>query len=121
MKFTKEHEWVRQEGDRAWIGITDYAQRELGEIVFVDLPAVGAELEAGEVLGTVESVKTVSDVYTPFKGRVEKVNTALEEHPELVNEAPYENWMAVLAVGDAADAEALMDAAAYGAYCEKEH
>lgn len=97
--YTREHEWVDEEGQSARIGITDFAQSELGDIVFVELPPVGTELLAGETFGTVESVKTVSDLYSPVTGRVVKVNESLADAPEKVNEDPYgEGWMLVVEV-----------------------
>ena len=114
LKYTKEHEWVRLEGNRAYVGITDFAQHELGDIVFVEIPEVGAELTAGETFGTVESVKTVSDLYAPVSGKVVEVNQALIDHPELVNTAPYsEGWMVLVEMATAEDSNELMDADAY--------
>ncbi len=117
LKYTAEHEWVRPEGDVVRLGITSYAQEALGDIVFVTLPAVGAELAAGQSLGEVESTKSVSDVYAPFAGTVVAVNEALDANPELLNSDPYgEGWIADLRPADGAlyDA-ALLDAAAYQA------
>ncbi len=117
LKFTKEHEWVRLEGNRAYVGITDFAQHELGDIVFVEIPDVGAELTAGETFGTVESVKTVSDLYAPLSGKVVEVNQSLIDHPELVNTAPYsEGWMVLVEVSAPDDVKELMDAQAYTAH-----
>ncbi len=114
LKYTKEHEWVRLEGNRAYVGITDFAQHELGDIVFVEIPEVGAELTAGETFGTVESVKTVSDLYAPVSGKVVEVNQDLLDHPELVNTAPYsEGWMVLVEMAAAEDVNDLMDADAY--------
>ncbi|ACV58710.1 glycine cleavage system protein GcvH [Alicyclobacillus acidocaldarius] len=114
LKYSREHEWVRVDGSRAYIGITDYAQDELGDIVYVELPEVGAELKAGETFGTVESVKTVSDLYAPVSGRVVEVNEALASAPEKVNESPYEEaWMIVVEMADPSELEALLDAEAY--------
>ena len=117
-RYTKEHEWVKLEGDLATIGITDYAQHELGDIVYVELPAAGAKLEAGQALGTVESVKSVSEIFSPVSGEVTEINTALADHPEKVNEDPHgAAWLVrVRASNAAADLSALMDAAAYQAY-----
>src|SRR5690554_4034382 len=92
LRYSKDHEWIKVEGNRAYIGITDYAQDELGDIVFVELPEVGAELNAGEVLGAVESVKAASDIYVPVSGTVVEVNEELEDSPEKVNETPYDAW-----------------------------
>ncbi len=114
LKYTKEHEWVRLDGNRAYVGITDFAQHELGDIVFVEIPEVGAELIAGETFGTVESVKTVSDLYAPVSGKVIEVNQSLIDHPELVNTATYsEGWMLLVEMSAAEDVNDLMDADAY--------
>ena len=94
LKYTSEHEWIRVEGDMAYVGITDYAQEQLGDIVFVDIPTVGETLEANEVFGTIEVVKTISDIFLPVAGEVLEQNEALEENPELVNKDPYgEGWL----------------------------
>ena len=114
LKYTKEHEWVRVEGDVAYIGITDYAQSELGEIVFVEVETVGESLAVGEVFGTVEAVKTVSELFLPVDGEVLEFNTALEDAPELVNEDPYgKGWMVKLSVADAAQLDGLLSATDY--------
>jgi glycine cleavage system H protein len=114
LRYTKDHEWIRLEGDVATIGITDFAQHELGDIVYVEIESVGKELNAGEVFGTVEAVKTVSDLYLPVSGSVTEINPKLNANPELVNTDPYgEGWMVKMKVGSTADVEALMDAAAY--------
>ena len=114
LKYTKEHEWVRVEGDVAYVGITDYAQSELGEIVFVEVETVGESLAAGEVFGTVEAVKTVSELFLPVDGEVLEFNTALEDAPELVNEDPYgKGWMVKLSVADAAQLDGLLSATDY--------
>ena len=104
LRYTKSHEWVRMEGDTATIGITDHAQDELGDVVFVELPDEGATFDAGESFGTVESVKAVSDLYTPVGGEVVEVNSALEDAPENINEDPYgEGWIVKLRTTDGAD------------------
>ena len=104
LQYTKSHEWVRTEDDTATIGITDHAQEELGDVVFVELPEVGATLDAGDTFGTVESVKAVSDLYTPVGGEVVEVNSALEDAPEHINEDPYgEGWIVKLRTTDEAD------------------
>ena len=104
LQYTKSHEWVRIEGDTATIGITDHAQDELGDVVFVELPEEGATFDAGESFGTVESVKAVSDLYTPVGGEVVEVNSALEDAPESINEDPYgEGWIVKLRTTDGAD------------------
>lgn len=118
--FTKEHEWVRMEGGRAVIGVTDYAQDQLGDIVFVELPEIGQSFAKGDVVGTIESVKTVSDVFAPLAGKVIAVNPALEDTPELVNSAPFESYIAVLEAEDPAAVSALMNEAQYRAFCEGE-
>ena len=116
LKYTKEHEWVRVEGDVAYVGITDYAQSELGEIVFVEVETVGESLAAGEVFGTVEAVKTVSELFLPVDGEVLEFNAALEDAPELVNEDPYgKGWMVKLSVADAAQLDGLLSATDYEA------
>lgn len=115
LRYTKEHEWIKLEGDEATIGITDFAQKELGDIVYVEVETVGKELAAGDVFGTVEAVKTVSDLFLPVDGSITEVNPALNNQPELVNTDPYgEGWMVKMKVTDPAAVEALMDAAAYG-------
>ncbi len=114
LRYTKDHEWARLEGKRATVGITDHAQDELTDVVFVELPKVGRAVTAGEVLGTVESVKAVSEIFSPLAGKVVDVNKALEGSPEVVNKDPYGvGWMVVLEVADPAQAGGLMDAAAY--------
>ncbi|MCI7337189.1 MAG: glycine cleavage system protein GcvH [Bacteroidales bacterium] len=114
LKYTNEHEWIRVEGDVAYVGITDYAQSELGEIVFVEIETEGENIAAGNTFGSVEAVKTVSDLFMPVSGEVLEVNPALEAQPELVNSDPYgEGWMIKVAVADAAELDNLLDAAAY--------
>lgn len=116
VKYTKEHEWIRVEGDQAYVGITDYAQSELGEIVFVDVNTVGETLGQGEVFGSVEAVKTVSDLNMPATGEVLEFNESLNDAPEKVNSDPYgEGWMIKIQLSDKAELDALMDAAAYQA------
>ena len=116
IRYTSEHEWIRVEGDEAFVGITDYAQSELGEIVFIDVPTIGETVAQGEVFGSVEAVKTVSDLNMPVTGEVLEVNGALDAQPELVNNDPYgQGWIIRIAVKDAAELENLMDAAAYQA------
>lgn len=119
LKYTKEHEWVRVEGDVAVIGITDFAQGELGDIVFVEIETVGENLPKGETFGTVEAVKTVSDLFMPVGGEVIEFNEALEDSPELINKDAYgEGWMVKVKMDDAAQLDELMDAAAYQAMLE---
>ena len=116
IKYTREHEWIRLEGDVAYVGITDYAQSELGEIVFVDVDTVGETIGQGEVFGSVEAVKTVSDLNMPVTAEVIEVNEALNDHPELVNNDPYgEGWMVKVQVKDEAELSSLLDADAYQA------
>ncbi len=108
LRYTQKHEWVRIEGSKAYIGITDFAQHSLGDIVFVELPEEGMILKAGDSLGVVESVKAVSDVYCPLSGTVGEVNRALIDYPEKINQAPYENWMAVIEVTDPGEVDKLL-------------
>lgn len=116
LRYTKDHEWIKLDGNVATIGITDFAQRELGDIVYVDINTVGQSLEAEAVFGTVEAVKTVSDLFLPVAGTILEVNTALNDKPESVNNDPYgEGWMVKVTINNPADVEALMDAAAYEA------
>ena len=116
LKYTKDHEWIKVEGNVATIGITEFAQRELGDIVYIDIPSVGKEVAKEEVFGTVEAVKTVSDMFMPVNGTVTEINPALDKQPELVNSDPYgEGWMVKVALKDAAEAEALLSADAYKA------
>ncbi|HEU4469687.1 MAG TPA: glycine cleavage system protein GcvH [Flavisolibacter sp.] len=114
LRYTKDHEWIRLDGDQAVIGITDFAQRELGDIVYVEIETVGQPLKAGEVFGTVEAVKTVSDLYLPVAGTITEVNSKLNDNPESVNSDPYgEGWMVKMTLSNPADADALMTADAY--------
>lgn len=114
LKYSEEHEWVRVEGAKATIGITDFAQNELGDIVFVELPKVGDMLTSGDPFGSVESVKTVSELYAPISGKVVEVNADLESSPEKVNEAPYgEGWMIVVDITDASELDKLWNADKY--------
>jgi glycine cleavage system H protein len=120
LKYAKGHEWVRMEGNRAYIGITDFAQDELGDIVFIELPEVGTDVEVEDILGSIESVKAASDIYAPVSGTVVEVNEELEGSPELVNEEPFESWIAVIEVNDTGELDDLMDADAYEKFCEEE-
>lgn len=116
LRYTKDHEWISLEGNVATIGITDFAQRELGDIVYVEVESIGKPLEAGAVFGTVEAVKTVSDLFLPVSGSVIELNPALANAPELVNTDPYgEGWMVKMTVDSIADVDALLSAAAYEA------
>lgn len=117
--YSKEHEWVKKEDGKVRIGITDFAQDELGDIVFVELPEVGDSLELEEPFGSVESVKTVSELYAPVSGKVVEVNGELEDSPELVNESPHEKaWMIVIELENEADLEELLDVKAYREFIE---
>lgn len=114
LKYTKDHEWIKLDGNTATIGITDFAQRELGDIVYVEVETIGKSLEAGAVFGTVEAVKTVSDLFLPVSGTINELNSALANSPELVNNDPYgEGWMIKMTVDNPADVAALLDAAGY--------
>ena len=113
LKYTKDHEWVRLSGSEAQVGITDYAQKQLGDVVYLELPDVGRRVKKGEVFGTIESVKAVSELYAPVGGEVSEVNTALTAKPESVNKDPHGSWMIVIKVADPQDASDLLDAAKY--------
>lgn len=116
LRYTKDHEWIKLDGNVATIGITDYAQRELGDIVYVEVETVGKSLKAGEIFGTVEAVKTVSDLFLPVDGTITELNAALANSPESVNNDPYgQGWMVKMKVDNTADVESLMDATAYEA------
>ena len=116
LRYTSEHEWIRVEGDEAFVSITDYAQSELGEIVFIDVPTLGETVGQGEVFGSIEAVKTVSDLNMPVTGEVLELNEELDAAPELVNNDPYgKGWIIRIAVKDAAELDSLMDAKAYEA------
>lgn len=112
--YSEEHEWVRKEGNKAYIGITDFAQSELGDVVFVELPEEGEEFDAGDAFGSVESVKTVSELYAPVSGKVLEVNFDLEDNPEYVNESPYEDaWMIVIEMDDESELDNLLTSEQY--------
>jgi glycine cleavage system H protein len=114
LRYSEEHEWVKVEGEKVRVGITDFAQHELGDIVFVELPEVGAEVSADEPFGSVESVKTVSELYAPVSGKVVEVNEDLSDNPEFVNESPYEKaWMIVIEPSDVSEVDNLMSAEQY--------
>jgi glycine cleavage system H protein len=114
LRFSAEHEWARIEGDRVVIGVTDYAQQQLGDIVFVELPEVGSQVEQGAPLGVIESVKAVSDLYAPVSGEVLQINTDIEEHPEFVNRECYsDGWLLTVRLSDPAELDALFDARGY--------
>ncbi|WP_204413368.1 glycine cleavage system protein GcvH [Bacillus tianshenii] len=121
LRYSEEHEWVKVEGEKVRVGITDFAQSELGDIVFVELPEVGDEISADEPFGSVESVKTVSELYTPISGKVVEVNEDLNDSPEFVNESPYEKaWMIVVEPTDAGEVDQLMTAEQYEAMTKED-
>lgn len=117
--YSESHEYVRVDGDFGYVGITDYAQRALGNVVYVDMPEVDDEVSAGEEFGAVESVKAASDLISPVTGVVLEVNEALEEQPELINNDAYENWIIKVSLSDKSELNGLMDAKAYTAFCDK--
>jgi len=117
--YSESHEYVRVEGNYGFIGITDYAQNALGNVVYVDMPEVDDEVSAGEEFGAVESVKAASDLYSPVSGTVVEVNEALEDQPELINQDAFENWIIKLELSDKAELDSLMDAQAYETFCKK--
>ena len=112
-KYTKDHEWVDLSGDRAKVGITEYAQQQLGDVVYIELPDVGAKLKQGQSFGTIESVKAVSELYAPLAGEVVEVNTALKDKPEAINKDPHGSWMIVVKMANPAEAGVLLDPAQY--------
>ncbi|MBB5324344.1 glycine cleavage system H protein [Anoxybacillus tepidamans] len=121
LRYSEEHEWVRVEGDKVRVGITDFAQSELGDIVFVELPEVGTEVTANEPFGSVESVKTVSELYAPISGKVVEVNEELNDNPEFVNESPYEKaWMIIIEPSDVSELDNLLTAEQYEAMINEE-
>jgi len=114
LKYTQDHEWIRTDGAAAFIGITDFAQGELGDIVYVDIPTVGQEIKQNEIIGSVEAVKTVSDIFSPVSARIMEVNPSLQDHPELVNSDPYgEGWMVKVELLDPSQVDSLLNAEAY--------
>jgi glycine cleavage system H protein len=113
LKYTKDHEWIRADGSDATVGITDYAQRALGDVVYLELPDVGRTLKKGEVFGTIESVKAVSELYAPVSGEVTAVHSALVQHPETVNKTPHEAWMIKVKVADPGEVGELLNSAQY--------
>lgn len=121
LRYADSHEWVKIEGDIATVGITDYAQHALGNIVYVDMPEVGDDVTAGEDFGAVESVKAASDLISPVSGEVVEINEELEDSPELINQDAFENWIMKVKVSDASEIDALLDAAAYAKLCEEAH
>lgn len=118
--YTEEHEWVKVEGNKAYIGITDFAQEQLGDIVYVELPEVDDEIEKGGTFGVIESVKAASDSYLPISGTVLEINEALEDEPELLNADAFANWMISVELKDPTELEALMNSVAYEEFCNKE-
>ena len=121
LRYTNDHEWIRVKGDRGTVGITEYAQKQLGDVVFVELPAVGRALKAGETFGTVESVKAVSELFSPVSGEVVEVNPELAGKPEVINKDPYgAAWMVVVKIADPKELAALMDSAKYEAHVASE-
>lgn len=115
LKYTKDHEWIELAGETGRVGITDYAQQQLGDVVYMELPEIGAKLKQGQSFGTIESVKAVSELYSPVTGEVLQVNTALKDKPEAVNKDPHGSWMIVLKLSNAGEAGALLDASQYQA------
>jgi glycine cleavage system H protein len=113
LKYTKDHEWIRVSGETAEIGITDYAQQQLGDVVYVELPEVGRQLNAGESFGSIESVKAVSELFAPMSGQVIEVNPALKDHPEAVNSQPHQSWMVKIKLSDSKTLGSLLDSAGY--------
>jgi glycine cleavage system H protein len=119
LKYTKEHEWIRVDGTTGTIGITDFAQQQLGDVVYVELPEVGATLTAGQVFGTIESVKAVSELFAPVSGEVTETNGSLKDRPEAVNSKPHETWMVKVKLANSGEVASLMDAAAYETLIQK--
>lgn len=118
--YTNDHEWVKVDGDKAYLGITDYAQNALGSIVFVELPDVDSEFDTGDGFGVVESVKAASDLYIPVSGTILEINEDVADNPGLVNESPYENWLICVTLSDKSELDSLLDAASYTELCSKE-
>ena len=119
LKYTKEHEWIRLDGTTGAVGITDFAQQQLGDVVYVELPDVGSSVTAGQVFGTIESVKAVSELFAPVSGQVVETNTWLKDHPDDVNSKPHDSWMVKIKMTNDAEAAGLLDAAAYEALIAK--
>lgn len=119
LKYTKEHEWIRVDGTTGTIGITDFAQQQLGDVVYVELPDVGATLAAGQVFGTIESVKAVSELFAPVSGEVTETNGSLKDRPDAVNSKPHETWMVKVKLANSGEVASLMDAKAYEALIQK--
>ena len=119
LKYTKEHEWIQVDGDTGAIGITDFAQQQLGDVVYVEMPEVGTTLAAGQVFGTIESVKAVSELFAPVSGEVVETNGSLKDRPDTVNSKPHEAWMVKVKISNTGDLSSLMDAAAYEQLIQK--
>jgi glycine cleavage system H protein len=119
LKYTKEHEWVRLDGNTGVVGITDFAQQQLGDVVYVELPEVGSTLTAGQVFGTIESVKAVSELFAPVSGEVTEGNTSLKDRPDHVNSKPHESWMVKVKMNNSGELASLMDAGAYESLIQK--
>jgi glycine cleavage system H protein len=119
--YSKNHEWIRKEGNTAFIGITDHAQKSLGEIVYVELPEVDDEFEVEEAFGVIESVKAASDSYMPVSGKIIEINEALEDNPTLLNEDPYGTWIIKIELSDEGELDSLLDLSAYNELCEEAH
>lgn len=119
LKYTKEHEWIRVDGTTGAIGITDFAQQQLGDVVYVELPDVGSTITAGQVFGTIESVKAVSELFAPVTGEVVEINASLKDRPDLVNSQPHDSWMVKVKLANSSDVASLMDAAAYQQLIQK--
>jgi glycine cleavage system H protein len=119
LKYTKEHEWIRVDGNTGAIGITDFAQQQLGDVVYVELPEVGSSLTAGKVFGTIESVKAVSELFAPVSGEVVEINSSLKDRPDHVNSKPHETWMVKVKLAGPGEIASLMDAAAYEQLIQK--
>ncbi|HZK28026.1 MAG TPA: glycine cleavage system protein GcvH [Thermoclostridium sp.] len=120
LKYSKDHEWVKVDGNKVYVGISDHAQHSLGDIVFVEIPEQGMDVNKGDILSVVESVKAASDIYAPVSGKVIKVNEELEDSPEKINEDPYESYIAILEMSEPSELEELMDMQEYARYCEEE-
>jgi glycine cleavage system H protein len=119
LKYTKEHEWIRVDGNTGAIGITDFAQQQLGDVVYVELPEVGSTITAGQVFGTIESVKAVSELFAPVTGAVSEINTSLKDRPDHVNSKPHETWMVKVTLSNPGETGSLMDAEAYEQLIQK--
>lgn len=119
LKYTKEHEWIRVEGDTGAIGITDFAQQQLGDVVYVEVPEVGTTITAGQVFGTIESVKAVSELFAPVTGEVVESNGSIKDHPDHVNSKPHDTWMVKIKLSNPSEVAGLMDAAAYEQLIQK--